>query len=455
MRWAVIWLTTMTCMGVAMAEGSERPNILFLLADDLRHDLVGFMGHDIVETPALDALAEEGTVFEQAFVTTSICAISRASILAGQYAARHGIDDFGKTFSDEAFAQTYPALLREAGYYTGFIGKWGVGNVMPEDQFDYWKGFPGQGHFYVETEEGMQHLESVMADQALAFLDEAPDEKPWCLSVSFKAPHVQDQDPKQYLYDPALEDLYADVTIPEPHLGDPEYFAQWPEFIQNSENRVRWEKRFSTPEKYQASVKGYYRLVTGIDRAVARMVKALEAAGMRDNTIIVFTSDHGIFNGERGLAGKWLMHEESIRIPLLIVDPRLPESFHGERRPDMVLNIDMAPTILAWAGIDAPEAMQGLNLTPILRGAKMILREDLFYEHHFGNDRPAPIPANEGVRTTEWKYIRYLEREPLVEELYHLVEDPGETRNLARDPEYQARLEEMQARWQAFQERVR
>jgi len=185
------------------------------------------------------------------------------------------------------------------------------------------------------------------------------------------------------------------------------------------------------------------------------MVAALEEHGMRENTVIVFTSDNGIYNGERGLAGKWLMHEESIRIPLLLVDPALPEARRGQRLDTIALTIDFAPTMLARAQLPIPKAMQGMNLLLYQYGAGIGDRDRFFYEHHFGNDRPAPIPANEGVRTTDWKYIRYLDREPLFEELYHLAEDPGEARNLAADPEHRDQLEAMRAEWERLRQAVR
>src|ERR1700722_6530556 len=185
-HWTLLLLTMVAYTGVpAQADDSAakppRPNILFLLADDMRWDSLGCTGNKVAVTPNLDALASGGTLFRNNFVTTSICCVSRASILSGQYARRHGINDFVTPFSPAAFAGTYPALLRAAGYRTGFIGKFGVGERMPEKEFDYWRGFPGQGHYFQKGDP--THLTKRMADQALEFLS-AADRRPFCLSVS-------------------------------------------------------------------------------------------------------------------------------------------------------------------------------------------------------------------------------------------------------------------------------
>src|SRR4051812_14292748 len=174
-----------------MAFAATPPNILFLVADDLRADTLGCAGNKIVQTPNIDGLAGRGVMFRNAFVTTSICCVSRASIFSGQYARRHGIEDFKTSFTTDQWSRTYPALLRKAGYQTGFIGKFGVGDVMPTNAFDYWDGFPGQGYFF-KTNDPV-HLTRKMGDSALTFL-RANHSRPFCLSISFKAPHVQDED---------------------------------------------------------------------------------------------------------------------------------------------------------------------------------------------------------------------------------------------------------------------
>lgn len=432
----------------AETAADKRPNIIFLLTDDQRWDALGCMGNPIIQTPHLDRMAGEGVLFENAYVTTSICAPSRATILSGQYVRKHGIDNFAKTFSDDAWRETYPALLREAGYVTGFVGKYGVGTDMPEDRFDYWRGYAGQGHYEQEDENGNYiHLTQVHEEAALAFLRMHGDgTKPFCLSVSFKAPHCQDGDPRQFIYDPRYEDLYRDAVIPEPVTGEPHYFERFPEFFQdNNEARNRWEIRFSTPELYQEMVKGYYRLITGVDRVVGSLRDALDALGLADNTIIVFMSDNGFFLGDHGLAGKWYGYDPSIRVPLIIYDPRLPDALRGRRCSEIALNLDIAPTLLGMAGITPPSSMQGKDMAGLLRGESPEWREDFFYEHTFSHPG---IPKSEGVAGGRYKYLFYFEQSPPYEELFDLEKDPLETNNLARTEAYKGVLEQMRARYQ-------
>ncbi len=429
-----------------------RPNILFLLVDDLRHDTFGFAGHDICRTPNIDALAKESHVFENAFVTTAICMVSRASIFAGQYEARHKIHDFRTEFTEEAWKQTYPRLLKDAGYHTGFIGKFGVGNKIVEARktFDFWRGFAGQGRFYDPKRKDNQHLTALQGDQSLEFLRTAPADKPWCLSVSFKAVHCQDGAKRQFPPDERDEKLYADITLPPAPLSDEKFFNALHEPLKTSESRKRWQVRFS-PELFQETVKDYYRLLNSVDRELGRMRAELAKLGFDQNTVIIFTSDHGFYLGERGLAGKWFAHEESIRIPLVIHDPRATEK---RTRPltELVLNIDFAPTILSFAALPAPASMQGRNLRPLLKSFGQDWRTDFFYEHHFIPNR---IPESEAVRTQRWKYIHWLAPKPGVEELYDLADDPREIKNLVNDPAHQETLENMRARRKELREAAR
>lgn len=427
---------------------ADRPNIILLLADDQRWDTLGCMGNGIIQTPQIDGLASEGVTFTNNFVTTSICMTSRASIFTGLYARTHQIYDFQKQLAPEHYAQSYPMALRKAGYHTGFIGKYGVGNVMPRDDYDYFQGFPGQGKYFPQGAKG-KHLTPIMGDQALEFLRGAPKERPFCLQVSFKAPHVQDEAPMQFLYDPALESLYRNVTIPPPRLGDAKWLEALPDPVHRSEIRKRWAVRFSTPRLYQESVKAYYRLITGIDQEVGRIRQELSRTGADRNTVIIYTADNGFYLGERGLAGKWLMHEESIRTPMVVYDPRLPNGSRGKRLNQMALNIDVAPTILSLAGVPSPH-MQGRDLSPLWRGDTKGWRTEWYYDQLFtANDW---IPPVEGVRTERWAYARYVGMEQPFEELYDLRADPGEEKNLAGRGV--GELAAMRARWEAWRQRL-
>ena len=215
---------------------------------------------------------------------------------------------------------------------------------------------------------------------------------------------------------------------------------------------MRWAVRFWGPDRFQESIKGYYRLISGVDIVVGRILDTLSRTQLAENTILVFTGDNGFFLGEYGLAGKWLPHEVSIRVPLVIFDPRLSPVSRNVHRSEMVLNIDLAPTILELANLSPPEVMQGRSLVPLLRGDSVAWRKEFFYEHLFKHPR---IPPTEAVRTEEWKYIRYLESDPLYEELYNLREDPEETRNLATFSDLQGQLIQMRRHWEMWCEQAK
>ena len=430
------------------AQGRERPNLVFLLGDDHRWDALGCMGNRIIQTPQIDGLAAAGTRFHNMFVTTAICVTSRASIFTGLHAHSHRIWAFRDSFSPALFAKSYPALLKQAGYRNGFVGKWGIdGGEMPRQTFDYFRGFQGQGEYFPKPGHKGRHLTDQLGDQMIEFIDGCKPGEPFHLSVSFKAPHVQDQDPLQFLPDPRYGSLYRDTEIPMPVTAAPEYISRLPLSVQGSEARRRWAVRFSTPELYQRSVKNYYRLITGIDEQVGRLREALARRGMSENTVIVYAGDNGFYLAEHGLAGKWFMHEESIRVPLVIFDPRAPKTQRGQALEPMALNIDIAPTLLEYAGVTAPTSMQGRALQPLLRGQRMAWRSDWFYEHRFEHEW---IPKTEGIRTNDWKYTEYPEESPAFEELFHLKVDEDETRNLATDEAYSGRLRALRERRQEW-----
>ncbi|MBN1805067.1 MAG: sulfatase [Sedimentisphaerales bacterium] len=430
----------------------NQPNIIFLLTDDHRADAMGCAGNRIIQTPNMDDLAVNGVRFTNAFVTTSICASSRASIFTGQWTRQHSIKDFATHFSEEALAQTYPMLLSRAGYKIGFIGKYGVGQKkdLPTDKYDYWKGFPGQGRYENEDENGnYKHLTRIMGEQAIEFLNGCTENQPFCLSVSFKAPHVQDTDPRQFIYDRAYSELYKDVTIPEPETAHRRYFDALPEFVRNSEARIRWEMRFSDNEKFQESVRSYYRLITGVDIVIGKIREQLKRLSLDGNTIIILTGDNGFFLGEYGLAGKWFPHELSIRVPLLVYDPRAEKRHRGLTIDKMTLNVDIAPTILELAHLDIPEQMQGRSLVPLLKGKKPQWRNDFFYEHPFEHKT---IAKSEALRTERFKYANYIDYG--YEELYDLVNDPDETINLAKDEKYKTTLTTLRNRCNELAKKV-
>jgi len=438
-----------------------KPNILFILTDDQRWNTLGCMGDTNILTPHLDRLAREGVLFQNHFVTTSICCCSRASIFTGQYMRRHGIENFTTSFTSAQWAETYPALLRQQGYRTGFIGKFGVGddpavNAMA-DKFDYWRGVPGQGgKYFINTNDPSRtHETTKFGQDALEFLGSTPAHQPFCLSLSFTAPHARDAMPHLEQYQPDDRDLalYADTTIPLPETDNLTYFEKLPKSVQGSEGHRRWLWRFDTPEHYEISAKNYYRLISGIDREVGRIMAELKKRGLADNTVVIYTSDNGYFLGDRELSDKFFMYEEGLRDPLIICDPREPAANRGRSERAMTLNIDFAPTMLALAGVAPPPRMQGRSLLPLVANQHPAdWRAEFFYEHH---TFPNIIPPSEGVRTERYAYIRWLNEQPLIEELFDLKTDKLEGHNLAGDPQCANTLAQLRARWEKYCEELK
>ncbi|RRB04747.1 sulfatase family protein [Larkinella rosea] len=431
----------------AMSPG--KPNLIFLLTDDHRWDALGAMGNPIIKTPNLDALAKGGLLFPNAYVTTAICCVSRASLLSGQYESRHKINDFATDFSPEAVANTYPLLLKKAGYQIGFVGKYGVGENPPDTQYDFWAcNRKGQPPYALTNANGkpIHHTDSV-GHAISRFLTDFAGKEPFCLSVSFKAPHELDGNPPTYPIQERFRDLYKNVTVPTPETADPVYWNSFPDFFRTDQNigRERWKPLFSTPELHQKTVKDYYRLITGVDEVVGNLVAQLKQRKLDKNTIIVFMGDNGFYLGEHGMEGKWFGHEESIRVPLIIYDPSLPASQKGTKPAKIALNIDIAPTLLAFAGIEIPKTMQGMDLM------KNTARTDFFYEHTFmGSPR---LPKVEGVVTRDYKYMKFIEHG--YEELYSIAADPHETKNRASDPVYTQKLNELRKRYAVLKETVK
>lgn len=430
----------------------QKPNIIFVLTDDQRWDALGAAGNKIIQTPNLDLLAKKGILFKNAYVTTSICCVSRASILSGQYQSRHKINDFKTDFTDEAVQNTYPLLLKQAGYKLGFVGKYGVGDNPPINYFDYWTCTnKTQPDYLLKNKEGklVHNTDSVSNDISI-FLDRYAKSGPFCLSVGFKAPHEQDGTPPKFITQSRFDDLYSNIRIPQPETADPKYWNSFPDFFRTDANiaRIRWKPLFSTDSAYQETVKKYYRLITGVDEAVGKMIAQLKKLGIEKNTIIIFMGDNGFYLGEHGMEGKWYGHEESIRVPLIVYDPRLPQN--GKPCTKMALNIDIAPTILAMAGVHIPKTMQGKSLTGFVTG-KTPERKEFFYEHHY--EKAPQLPQSEGLVTPTFKYLKYIEYG--YEELYHTSKDPHEKRNLASDKRYKRQLASLRLKYLLWKKAVK
>ena len=420
------------------------PNIIFILTDDQRWDALGYAGNKVIQTPEMDLLAREGTYFSHAIVTTPICSASRASIFSGVHERCHRYTFQTGPIGDRYMMNSYPKKLKNAGYSTAFFGKFGVNYDHKDQLFDVIEDYDRnnryddyRGYYYKTLGNDTVHLTRYTGEKALDYIEQAPADKPFCLSLSFSAPHAHDGAEEQYFWQEEAAPLYQDMEMPGPPLAGDIYFKQLPRPVREGFNRTRWYWRYDNPEKYQHSVKGYYRMIRGIDLEIAKIRRKLKEKGLDKNTVIILMGDNGYFMGERQIAGKWLMYDNSIRVPLIIYDPRTK----GNRIIDeMVLNIDVPATILELAGVEKPPTWHGRSLYPVVSGKeKSILRDTILIEHLWEFEN---IPPSEGVRSHTWKYFRYI-NDKSVEELYNLEKDPQEVENLAGKDEYKSIIESL------------
>lgn len=415
----------------------KKPNIIFILTDDQRWDALGYAGNKLATTPEMDKLAASGTYFRKALVTTPICAASRASIISGLYERTHKYTFQTGDIREEYMQNAFPVFLKKAGYYTGFFGKFGVKYNKLNSLFDVADDYDRNGkftdkrsYFYKTINKDTVHLTRYTGQQGLDFIEAAPKDKPFFLQLSFSAPHAQDNAPDQYFWQKETDHLYQNMMMPAPDIADDKYFNALPEKVKAGFSRLRWTWRFDTPEKYQHSVKGYYRMIAGIDLEIAKIREQLKRKGLDKNTIIIVMSDNGYFLGERQVADKWMMYDQSVRVPLIVYDPRANKHFDSQ---EMALNIDVPATILYAAGIKKPATWHGKSLLPLVNGkTKSLSRDTVLIEHLWEFDS---IPPSEGVRTNEWKYFRYV-NDKSIEELYDLRNDPKEIYNLAKNAKY-------------------
>jgi len=411
-----------------------KPNFLILISDDQRWDQISYADNPIIpelNTPNMDKLAEDGVYFRNAFITTPICAVSRASIMTGRYVSTHGMNHFNTPIKPDVLGKTYPAVLRENGYRTGLIGKWGMGIKGTEEIFDVFNGWYHQGPYFHDTDSGRVHNSKWLADRAREFFESGSSEQPFCLTICYKAPH--------HPYQPDERDkrLFEDVDIPKRETDTPEAYEVLASHVMDSSlNRWCYYDERGTEEIKTDWEKNFLRCVMSLDRSIGEVMQSLEDLELDKNTVTIFLSDHGYLWGEHNIGGKWLLYEESIRTPIIIKDPRVRKTMQGLKLNQMALNIDIAPTLMDLAGIPVPAVMDGLSLLPVLEDKKAPLRDDFFMEHVGIIEVKTPIPDSRGVRTEDWKYIRYINVEPEVEEMYYIRIDPFESRNLIDDPEY-------------------
>ncbi|MCK5172932.1 MAG: sulfatase [Planctomycetes bacterium] len=425
-----------------------RPNILFVLVDDQRNDTLGCAGHPFIQTPNIDQLARNGVRFENMFVSTSICMASRACIFTGLTERSHGYTGGGSPVISKDIDTSFPVLLRKEGYRTGFFGKQHVrfvnGDGEMDRMFDTHEVIFRNPYFKEQPDGSLRHTAELIGDRSIEFLESQPDDKPFFLYMSFNISHAEDKDKEpgigHFPWPKAEDGMYENIQPSEPDLSAPEYFDCQPDFMKESTNRERFFWRWDTPEKYATNMRAYYRMLTGMDRIVGRVTKALEENGMADNTIVIYSADNGYYMGNRGFAGKWTHFDESLRVPLIIYDPRMPKNNRNRVAQPMALNLDITSTILDECGIEEPSKYQGRSLVPILNGkTPSSWRKDVYNEHH--KDKQ---PKWYGVRGQRYTYANYYEEN--TELLYDLETDPTQLHNLADKPEHKAVLAEMRDR---------
>jgi arylsulfatase len=402
-------------------------NIVLFYADDWTFHTLGAMGNKYVKTPHLDQLAADGVLFTHNCVVTSICMQSRATLYTGQYSSVHRTFFSWRNvtmYEEERWNQTlYPIMLRN-DYHVGFYGKYHHLEPPPGPTFSHWHST--QLSHFVNCHGEHKHVTQCNEDDGVEFLKTRPTDKPFFLTLSFFATHAEDGNPENYRPMESSQDLYADAPVPVPKTLTDEHWARLPPFF-NDRNfgRGRFRGRYDTPELYQDSMKKMYRMATEVDKACGNIIALLKEQGVYDNTMIIFTTDNGNFHGEHGLAEKWYAYEESIRVPLIIKDPRMTADRIGTENAEFTLNLDLAPTILTAAGIAPPAGMQGHDMSPLytnFKEASKSWRKEFLYEYwDDNNDIPNSVAlVGQGFKFIYWtdhNYTQYfdLQSDPLEE----------------------------------------
>ena len=482
----------------------ERPNILFIMSDDHAWQAISQYGADRNTTPNIDRIGREGLVFDRHFVENSICAPSRAAILTGTFSHLHGVPTNAEKF--DGTQPTFPALAQEAGYQTALIGKW---HLKSEPiGFDHYQRLIGQGLYYgspmirngerIETE---GYITDLITELSVDWLENQRDPaKPFILMVQHKAPH------RNWMPGAAHIDDLVDSDLPEPdtlfddyagrgsastmqemtirdHLSKADLKLEMPEWMMRmtEEERATWDAAYQPRNeafeamdlegddlirwKYQRYAKDYLRCIASVDDSVGKLLDAIEELDLAEDTVVIYTSDQGWYLGEHGWYDKRWMYEESFRTPFIV---RWPDRIDGGTTSDLLAqNIDLAPTLLDLAGVDAPARMHGESFADHLRsGGRETPADwrDAVYYRYYESNGPHTVPKHDGVRTDRWKLIRFPEVDPDGDgpagpgcwELYDLEADPDELKSLADDPAHaeiraglEVRLKELRRRYDA------
>lgn len=473
---------------------ARRPNVIFILTDDQRYDELGCTGHPLIRTPHLDRLALDGTLFTNSFVSSASCLPNRTSLLTGQWERRHTVGwNSRSALSPTQWQETLPMILKRNGYSIGYVGKNHTPGLRPWD-FHFYYGnrlghlsfYPKAGHEifrnaktdtqpeilglgarnFIESDEDFFESAGSLAN---LYLQQRDPESPFFLYLCFNLPHsngtrsMEQRATDDVLYRTAYRDIEHEMPLPDGYIAEADVVTpKLPASIYSGKQISTYDYR-RTPETLREQRVRICQTVTGIDRVVGDLRRQLQRSGIAEDTIIVFSSDNGILHGEHGYGGKCLLYESSIRVPLIIFDPRLPEELEGRRVKDLVLSQDIAPTLLDLCDLSLPDGMQGCSLVPLLSGQHENWRKDFFCESLILHQ---DYPVAQCVRGNHWKYIRYWPNrsepedyrdllnlglygeQPEYEELFNLLADPFEETNLASDPKHYEHLAELRLRCQ-------
>ncbi len=432
--------------------GAKPRNVVFILSDDHRYDAMSFLGHQFAQTPHMDSMAANGVHLKNAFVTTSLCSPSRASILTGLYTFRHRVIDNNRLVPDGTLF--FPQYLQKAGYATAYIGKWHMGGVSDEPRpgFDHWVSFRGQGSYYppkdpnytlnVDGKRVKQkgYITDELTDYALDWLGEQkPDEKPFFLYLSHKAVHAGFTPPKRH--EGKLDD--TPFERPETEKVTAEDLRNKPRWVRDQRNS--WHG-VDFPYHSELNIESYYKryaeALMGVDDSIGRVLAQLEKMGVRDETLVIYMGDNGFMFGEHGLIDKRVAYETSIRVPMLM---QCPELFKGGTVVDQVVaNIDIGPTVLEAMGLQKPPHMDGESFLALGQGKSIPWRDYFLYVYYWEKNYPQS-PTVFALRGDRYKYITYYGLWD-ADELYDLKNDPNEAHNLWQDPQYRDTVREMETR---------
>ncbi len=455
----ILFLTAVfiTLPSVGLCEGTQQPNFVVILVDDLRWDELGCTGHSFAHTPNIDRIAREGAEFRNAFCTTPLCSPARASLLTGLYTHHHGILDNTNRSEDSHKLKTFPRLLQQSGYETGYVGKWHMGNDdSARPGFDYWVSMKGQGTSFdpMLNVNGIRskyqgHTTDVLNEKSVEFIKQQRD-TPFCLYIAHKALHpelvqyddgsISDPGAAKFLPAKRHKELYTEDAIPW-RLNVTDTLSGKPALHRKVEGLPALSRKTGTSAE---TVRDRLRMLAAVDDGVGLLFSALTEIRQLDNTVLVLLSDHGYWYGEHGLSvERRLAYEEGLRIPFMVRYPSQINS--GSVIDEFALNVDLAPTLLEFAGTHTQQPMDGVSLVPLLKGERpKNWRTSFLVEYNTDTVFPRVYKMGyRAIRTKRWKYIHFNELDGM-DELYDMKNDPFEMENVIGEPDKAEILQQLQ-----------